>query len=126
MPVILKIDLRRRIVYSSFYGRITGDELIKHRSAIASDPNFNPEFSEIVDLSEVTEVSVTENTIATMAATETLYSPSVLHIVVAPDAKTGKLAKDFKTLAQSSRPNLHIVRTRAEAYKLLGTKPKQT
>jgi hypothetical protein len=124
MPVILKIDLRRRIVYSSFYGRVTDDELLKHRSAIASDPQFNPEFSEIVDLTAVTEVAVTEKALATMAGTESLYSPSGLHIVVAPSRKTGKLAKDFKTLAQYSRPNLHIVRTRAEAYKLLSTKRK--
>lgn len=124
MPVILKIDLRRRIVYSSLYGRVTDDELLNHRSSIASDPSFNPEFSEIVDLTEVTEVSVTEKTLAAMAATQSLYSPAALHIVVAPGRKTRKLADEFKMLAQGSRPNLHIVRTRAEAYKLLSAQRK--
>lgn len=124
MPVILKIDLRRRIVYSSFYGRVTDDEFLRHRSSIASDPSFNPEFSEIVDLTEVTEASVSEKALATIAATQSLYSPAALHIIVAPGRKTGKLAREFKMLAQGSRPNLHIVRTRAEAYKLLGTKGK--
>lgn len=122
MPVILKIDLRRRIVYSSFYGRVTDTEMLSHRSAIASDPSFNPEFSEIVDLTEVTEVSVTEKTLATLAAAQSLYSPAALHIVVAPGSKTKKLANEFKMLAQGSRPNLQIVRTRAEAYKLLSAK----
>ena len=55
MPVVLKIDSRRRVVYSSFYGRVTDKELLGHRSTIASDPAFNRSFNEIVDLTAVTE-----------------------------------------------------------------------
>jgi hypothetical protein len=37
-----------------------------------------------------------------------------------------RLGARFKELAQSSRPNFHVVKTRADAYKLLpsGNKPK--
>ena len=124
MPVILKIDPRRRVVYSTFYGRLTDQEILDHRSSIASDSNFNREFSEIVDFSAVTEVAVSESTLARLAGTQSLYSPSVQHIVVAPDNTTSKLANHFKELAKQSRPNLHVVRSRAEAYKLLGKKPE--
>jgi hypothetical protein len=124
MPVILKIDPRRRVVYSTCYGRLTDQEVLDHRSSIASDPNFNREFSEIVDFSAVTEVAVSESTLAKLAGTQSLYSSSVLHIIVAPDGTTSHFANQFKELAQQSRPNLHIVRSRAEAYKLLGKKPE--
>ena len=124
MPVILKIDPRRRVVYSTFYGRLTDQEVLNHRSAIASDPSFNREFSEIVDFSAVIEISVSESTLATLAGTQSLYSPSVLHIIVAPDSTMSQLANHFKELAQQSRPNLHIVRSRSEAYKLLAKKPE--
>jgi hypothetical protein len=124
MPVILKIDPRRRVVYSTCYGRLTDQEVLDHRSSIASDPNFNREFSEIVDFSAVTEVAVSESTLAKLAGTQSLYISSVLHIIVAPDGTTSHFANQFKELAQQSRPNLHIVRSRAEAYKLLGKKPE--
>lgn len=124
MPVILKIDPRRRVVYSTCYGRLTDEEVLSHRASIASDPNFNREFSEIVDFSAVTEIAVSESTLARLAGTQSLYSPSVLHIIVAPEGTISQLAGHFKDLAQQSRPNLHIVRSRAEAYKLLGKKPE--
>jgi hypothetical protein len=124
MPVILKIDPLRRLVYSTFYGRITDDEMLNHRSAIASDPNFNPDFSEIVDFSAVSDIDISEGTLTALAGTQSLYKPSVLHIVVAPHKATSQMANHFKTLAQQSRPNLHVVRTRAQAYKLLGMKPE--
>ena len=119
MPVVLKIDPQRRVVYSAFYGRITDAELSGHRSAIARDPDFNPQFSDIVDFSAVTETNISEQTIAQMAASTSLFRSSVQHIIVASGEPMQSLAKKFKQFARDSRPNFHVVRTRAEAYKLL-------
>lgn len=121
MPVVLKIDQRRQVVYSAFYGKITDAEMLSHRSRISSDPDFRPHFNEIVDFSAVTESDVSRETIVSLAANPSLYQESVLHIVVAPDDSVFELASTFKKLASSSRPNLHVVRTRAEAYQLLPT-----
>ncbi|HKV92605.1 MAG TPA: hypothetical protein VJW20_08670 [Candidatus Angelobacter sp.] len=119
MPVVLKIDLHRRIVYSAFYGKITDAEVAGHRSAIASDPDFNSAFNEIVDFSAVIDASLSEKTMAAMAANPSLFSKSALHIVVAPSDKLFQIASKFKDFAQSTRPNLFVVRSRDEAYKLL-------
>ena len=119
MPVVLKIDLHRRIVYSAFYGKITDAEVAGHRSAIASDPDFNSAFNEIVDFSAVTEASLSEKTLAAMAANPSLFRESALHIIVAPNEKLFQIASRFKDFAHSSRPNLFVVRSRDEAYKLL-------
>jgi hypothetical protein len=124
MPVVLKIDARRRVVYSTFYGKLTDDELLGHRSAIASDPNFNGEFSEIVDFSAVSELTISEAALASMASSQSLFSESVLHIVVAPADVAFQLANQFKTFARDTRRNLLVVRTRAEAYQLLGIGPE--
>lgn len=123
MPVILKIDSRRRVVYSTFYGKLTDQELIHHGSSIASDPDFKPDFSEIVDFSAVTDVTISESTLRTMAGTHSLFSDKVLHIVVAPAEPLFQLANRYKQLARESRPKLFVVRTRAEAYKLLDIVP---
>jgi hypothetical protein len=121
MPVVLKIDPHRKVVYSAFYGRITDAELLGHRKRIADDPDFNPRFSDIVDFSDVTDPAITESAISALAANPTLFSSSAVHIVVAPAALMFQLGNMFKDLARSSRPNFHVVRTRAEAYKLLPT-----
>ena len=119
MPVVLKIDPHRRVVHSSFYGKITDAELLGHRKRIASDPDFNPQFADIVDFSDVTDPAITESAIATLAANPTLFSSSAKHIVIAPEAVMFRLGARFKELAQSSRPNFYVVKTRAEAYQIL-------
>jgi len=124
MPVVLKIDPQRKVVYSAFYGKITDAELLDHKKAIASDPDFSPQFDDIVDFSDVTFSAISEETIAALAANPTLFSKSVRHIVVAPDAVMFHLGRKFKELAQSSRPNLFVVKTRAEAYRLLPSQHK--
>lgn len=124
MPVVLKIDPQRKVVYSTFYGEVTDAELLDHGKAIGSDPDFNPEFSEIVDFTSVTNAAVSERALAALAANPSLFKSSVLHIVVAPTEALFQLVSKYKDFAQSSRPNLFVVRTRSEAYQLLPGKPK--
>ena len=126
MPVVLKIDPQRKVVHSAFYGRITDAELLGHRKRIAADPDFNSQFADIVDFSDVTDPAITESAIATLAANPSLFSSSAVHIVIAPASVVFRLGGRFKELARSSRPNFHVVKTRAEAYRLLpgGKKPK--
>src|SRR4029077_3941995 len=126
MPIVLKIDPHRRVVHSTFYGKITDAELLGHGKRIASDPDFNPQFADIVDFSDVTDPAITESAIAALAANPSLFSSSAMHIGIAPAAVMFRLGRKFKELARSSRPNFYVVKTRAEAYELLpnGNKPK--
>ena len=119
MPVVLKIDPHRKVVYSAFYGEITDAEVLGHGKAIGSDPDFNPEFSEIVDFSSVTNAAISESTLAALAANPSLFKSSVVHIVVAPSEPLFQMVSKYKDFAHSSRPNLFVVRTRSEAYRLL-------
>ncbi len=119
MPVVLKIDPRRQVVYSAFYGKLTDAEVAGHGHAIASDPDFRPHFSEIVDFTDVTEAAISESTLAALASKASLFSESVMHIVVAPSEALFQMTSRFKELAKSSRRNLFVVRTQAEAYGLL-------
>ncbi|HSK46201.1 MAG TPA: hypothetical protein VLA83_20190 [Candidatus Binatia bacterium] len=123
MPVVLKIDPHRRVVHSAFYGRITDAELLGHHKRIAADPDFNPEFADIVDFSDVTDPAITESAISELAANPSLFSSSAIHIVIAPAAVVFQLGARFRELAKWSRPNFYVVKTRAEAYQLL---PKET
>ena len=106
-------------MYSAFYEKITDAESANHRSAIATDPDFNPDYNEIVDFSAVTEADISNATLAAMASVPSLYSSSVVHIVVAPSAALVQMVSKFKDLALSTRPNLILVQTRDEAYEKL-------
>lgn len=119
MAVVLKIDSSRRVVYSAFYGKVSDAEFLQHRSAIRSDPDFKPHFNEIVDFTAVTETSLSEAALATLAARPSLFDKSVLHIVVASADWVFQMAGKYKSMSRSSRPNFHIVRSREEAYQLL-------
>jgi hypothetical protein len=119
MPVVLKIDPQRQVVYSAFYGKLSEEEVVGHGRLIAADPDFKPHFSEIVDFSAVTEADISDATLGALAANPSLYDDSVLHIVVAPADSLFKIASKYKQLSRTSRPNLFVVRTRAEAYQLL-------
>src|SRR5215467_1905015 len=98
MPVVLKIDPHRKVVYSAFYGEVTDAEFLGHGKAISSDPDFNPGFSEIVDFSSVTNVSISESTMAALAANSSLYQSSVVHIVVASTEALFQMVSKYKDL----------------------------
>ena len=126
MPVVLKIDPQRRVVHSAFYGKVTDAEFLGHHKRIASDPDFNSQFADIVDFSDVTDPAITESAMAALAANPSLFSSTAIHIVIAPEAVMFRMGAKFKEIAKSSRPNFYVVRTREEAYKLLpgATSPK--
>jgi len=55
-------------VYSAFYGKVNDGEVAGHRSAIASDPDFRAHFNEIVDFTSVTDLELSESTLAAQDA----------------------------------------------------------
>lgn len=119
MPNVLKIDVRRKLVYSSFYGDVTGPELMAHGPRILAEPYFNANYDEIVDFSDVRQTLVNEGTLAAMAGAKSIFSSGSLHIIVAPSDLPFEMAQKYQELAQRTRANLFVVRTLAEAYNLL-------
>lgn len=119
MAAVLKIDIRRRLVYSSFYGKVTGEELLAHRQRILAEPFFNPAFDEIVDFSDVSQTLINEQALASLASEKSIYGPNSRHVVVAPSDMPYEIGLRYQQLAQQSRPNLHVVRSLSEAYQLL-------
>src|SRR5437588_855142 len=96
MPAHVKIDVKNRIVYSSFYGMLSDTDLLAHRDVLKNHPDFNSKFSEIVDFSEVTELKVTVGFINTMAKSSSLYSPASRHVVIAPHDLTFGIARMYR------------------------------
>jgi hypothetical protein len=123
VPAVVKIDNRRKIVISTFYGDVTGEELLRHGAKIQADADFDPAFSEIVDLSGVTSLAVSDATLATMAGAPSMFSEAAVHIVVAPADFEFRVARTYQERARSTRPKFYVVRSLQQAYGLLASDP---
>ena len=72
----------------------------------------------IVDTAAVTRFSVTPRAVNTLAKR---HSPDLpMRVIVAPSDLLYGTSRMFQTLTESTRKNVHIVRTTEEAYKVLG------
>lgn len=122
MPAVLKINPQKRVVVSTFFGAVTDQEFLNHRQTIVGHPDFKPEFDEIVDLTIVSDFQVSAAALQKLATQESVFRPSSKHAVVAPKDISFEKAELFKRMANSSRPDLKVLRTAAEAYEFLGLK----
>lgn len=122
MPAILKINPQKKVVHSSFFGRVTDQQLLDHRETIASHPDFRSEYDEIIDLTMVTDFAVTPAGMQQLADKKSLFKTSARHVIIAPKDSSFEKAEQFKQIAQASRPGLAVARTSAEAYAILGLK----
>ena len=104
---------------STFFGDITGEELLRHRARIKADPDFDPEFAEIVDFSAIKAMAVPQDALARLASTESLFSKNAPHVVVTPADLPLALALQYRERVRETRPNFHVVRSIAEARELL-------
>ena len=123
MPAHLKVDVENGIVYSSFEGALNDNDILTHRNLLKSHPDFNPQFSEIVDFTEVKQLKVTVGLINSMAKSDSLYSPESRHAVIAPHDLTYGVARMYQMLAQDTRPNVAVVRSMTEARRFVGIEP---
>lgn len=118
VPSVIKIDPQRRIIVSSFYGEVTDEQLVVHRGALLSEPLFNPDYADLVDFSAAASGSPSPATLQKLATAKSIFHPQVPHVIIAAEPLYA-VAKRFQEMTGASRPNLHVVRTIAEAYAIL-------
>jgi hypothetical protein len=59
MPAYFKIDKERRLVMSAAAGVFTIDEALAHQEKLLKDLDFDPDFSQLWDLTQVTKWEIT-------------------------------------------------------------------
>lgn len=120
MPCRIVYDRTNRILRAWFDGRVTDQELTDvYRLGQKLVPQLDP-LAGITDFSDVTTVAFTPQTIYELAATKPIMrDPSRPVVFVAPTPHVYGMARMFEILGEATRPNLHVVRTLEEAYKLL-------
>jgi hypothetical protein len=95
VPAGYTIDKARRLVISSGSGVVTKADLVAHRRKLMSDPAFDPDYSQIMDFSDVTDVEVEASDIREMA-TEHVFSPTSRRAIIVRTDATYGLARLFE------------------------------
>ena|SRR6266849_8182320 len=81
MPFFYKIDKERRLVMSTAAGVLTKAEVLSLQDQLLKDPDFDPSFSQLSDLTHVTGFEITGADMQELAA-RTVFSPESRRAVI--------------------------------------------
>ncbi len=121
MPYYFEFDPQNRILRGRFEGPVT-DELLKEYYGLAGKYFAQTDArAGITDLSAVTSLDVTPQTIRDLAG----MPPAILdtefpRFIIAASPPIFGMARMFELAGQATRPNLHVVRSMKEVCVILG------
>jgi hypothetical protein len=115
MPAFYKIAMDRRLVLTSASGVLTLADVLAHQEQILADPDFNPQYSQLLDLTHVTKIDLSADDICKLAERSVFWPTSSRAILVNTDLGVG-LARLFKILREhAGEKGIRIFRNLDEA-----------
>ena len=120
VPSVFHFDANHNLLRHSFQGRLTDTALVEGYYKAGKYVARHPPNRIITDFSAVTSIEVSSQTVRTIASTPPKLPVGCTRVFVTPQNSLYGMARMFQILAEKSRPDLHIVRTLDEAYRLLG------
>jgi hypothetical protein len=121
----VECDERNKIVRTLYVGVTTARDLQKGNSVVKKCLKSHGPCSGITDFSAVTKFNVSGAEMRALARLTPGIPANHLKVIVAPKDVTFGMSRMFQMLTDEARPNLRVVRTKSEAYKLLGaTRPR--
>ncbi len=119
MPISYDIDPNERLVISRLSGVVTNDEVQIHNRSLRTDPQFDPSYRQLIDLTGITEIRITTDTVTT-AAQNQYFTPGARRAFIATTDATFGLARMFALRAEAGGQTIEVFRDRAKAEKWLG------
>ncbi len=115
MPAFFEIEKHLRLVITSASGVVTMAEALAHNQKLRKDPDFDPSFSQLIDLSNVTKIELNREDILTLAQDPILSDNSRRAILATGDLTFG-LARMFEMFRESKgKETIRVFRNRDEA-----------
>jgi hypothetical protein len=90
------IDREKKLVISASTGMFTSADADEHQKALLADPDFDPDFSQLMDFSAVTQIPLDSGTIARLADRK-VFSARSRRAIVVPSTLGYGLARMFTT-----------------------------
>jgi hypothetical protein len=115
MPVFYKIDTLHRLVTTIGTGVLTLNDCVDHQRGVAADPDFDPMFSQLMDLTQVTSVALTTEDVRQLART-VLFSQHSRRALLASSDEVFGMARMFGILRDTEgETGINVFRSRDEA-----------
>jgi len=119
MPADYYIDVPRRLVFSRGTGVLTFADCRSHMERLLRDPGFRPEFNQLIDFRDVTDVVISAEEIVLLAARNVFSPESRRAFVVTNDLQFG-LARMFRSYRENAgEKGIQIFREMKSALVLL-------
>jgi hypothetical protein len=117
LPASYSIDTDRKIVLSRIWGTATEDEIRDHGQRLRNDPQFQPDFRQLLDMSELTEILVGSEMVRN-AARNQFFSPGVRRALVANSDAAFGMARMYAIASEHAGQTIEVFRDKdsAEAW----------
>ena len=116
---MVEFDAKHNVLRGTLDGRMTGAILLDFYARAAKYMASHPPCHGILDFSKVTDFEVSSAAIRQVAAAPPAFPAGYMRVLVIPRDFIYGLARMFQILTEETRPELRIVRTMEEAYRLL-------
>jgi hypothetical protein len=126
MPLDFVIDRERRLVITVGHDRVTLADVDSHQKTLLADPNFDPTFDQIADLTRVTDGALTPDEVR-IAAARHVFAPGSRRVAIASEDMPFALLRMFETYREifGGGEMIKVVRTREEALAWYHDHPKK-
>jgi hypothetical protein len=119
VSIVVEFDAKNNVLRGTVHGPMTGAALLDFYAAATKYMESHPPCRGILDFSQVTEFEVSPHAIRQVAAAPPAFPAGYMRVIVVPIEFIFGLARMFQMLGEKTRPDLHVVRTLDEAYRLL-------
>jgi hypothetical protein len=110
-----EIDKERRLIISTASGVITLPEVWAHQERLAKDPDFDPSFAQLLDVTQVTKLKLSSEDVRRVAESNTLSTNPRLAIVATSSLVYG-MARMFQIFREmKGEEKTRVFRDRDEA-----------
>jgi hypothetical protein len=120
--IAVDFDKENNILRGTLEGPMTGAILLELCAGASKYMASHPPCRAILDFSRVTDFEVSSDAIRQVAAAPPVVPPGYMRVLVIPQIFIYGLARMFQILGEKTRPELQVVRTLDEAYRLLGVR----
>jgi len=115
MSAFYNIDKERRLVLSSGTGVLTREDLLGHMDRLSKDPDFDPDFSQVLDFTQITALEIGPEDVRQLAQ-RSIFSPRSRRAFVVKDDFQYGLARMFEIHRElKGEMGIRVFRTFEEA-----------
>jgi hypothetical protein len=119
MPARFHVDAERRLITVKFDHHVGVPEVLDYLKQLKADPAFDPEFAELVDLTQVVNTDVDFQAAMMIARDKDPFSRKAMRAFVAPTAETLNSVRRYQ-MARGNDGSISVFGTIEEARRWLG------